>query len=328
MTIDLDKISKRFNDDEAARAYLESLRWPHGVVCPHCGQKGAYRLEARPGSKRPGRKGLWKCKDPDCGSQFTVTVGTIFEDSHIPLSKWLLAFHLLSASKKGMSAHQLHRMLDVTYRSAWFMAHRIRYAMVQPPYTKLLKGTVEVDETYVGGKEPRHKGVQGRRQPNKQAVVSLVQREGESRSFQMKRLTGDALRSAIREHIEPQSTVYTDGYRGYLGVEYDVRKHETVNHVTGEYVRGNVHTNTVEGYFAILKRGIIGTYHHISPQHLQRYLHEFDFRYSHRYIKDGDRTQQALKMAEGKRLTYRDTKAHIVVKAQGQAREDKDHRPD
>jgi len=257
-----------------------------------------------------------------------VTVGTIFEDSHIPLSKWLLAFHLLSASKKGMSAHQLHRMLDVTYRSAWFMAHRIRYAMVQPPYTKLLKGTVEVDETYVGGKEPRHKGVQGRRQPNKQAVVSLVQREGESRSFQMKRLTGDALRSAIREHIEPQSTVYTDGYRGYLGVEYDVRKHETVNHVTGEYVRGNVHTNTVEGYFAILKRGIIGTYHHISPQHLQRYLHEFDFRYSHRYIKDGDRTQQALKMAEGKRLTYRDTKAHIVVKAQGQAREDKDHRPD
>src|SRR5579864_1879702 len=118
MTIDLDKISKRFSDDDAARTYLESLRWPNGVVCPHCGQKGAYRLEARSTSKKPGRKGLWKCKDSDCASQFTVIVGTIFEDSHIPLSKWLLAFHLLSASKKGMSAHQLHRMLDVTYRSA------------------------------------------------------------------------------------------------------------------------------------------------------------------------------------------------------------------
>lgn len=324
MSIDLNQIAKRFHEDDAARAYLESLRWPNGVVCPHCGQKGAYHLEARPDSKKPGRKGLWKCKDPDCGSQFTVTVGTIFEDSHIALSKWLLAFHLLSSSKKGMSAHQLHRMLNIGYKSAWFMAHRIRYAMVQPPYTERLKGTIEVDETYVGGKVRGNKYRPNKRNPDRKIpVVALVQRDGESRSFAVLDVKAPTVKGLIRAHIDKTAHIMTDEMTSYKGLKKEFASHQTVKHGIYEYVRGNVHTNTVEGYFSLLKRSIVGTYHHVSSQHLDRYLTELDFRYSRRHMEDGDRTEVALRMTAGKRLMYRDTKGHrFDKKTEGQPVQD------
>jgi transposase-like protein len=314
MSLDLKQIADRYHDDEAARKYLESLRWPEGVVCVHCGQKGAYRLEAKPESKKPGRRGLWKCKDSDCGSQFTVTVGTIFEDSHIPLSKWLLAFHLLSSSKKGMSAHQLHRMLGITYKSAWFMAHRIRYAMVQPPYTERMKGTIEVDETFVGGKPRRDKYNPNKRFTKKTPVVALVERGGASRAFKTSDVKGTTLKKIIRDHIDKESHIMTDEWPGYNKLGKEFASHQTVRHGVYEFARGPVNTNTVEGYFSLLKRSIIGTYHHISPQHMDRYLSELDFRYSRRHVPDGDRTQAAIRMAEGKRLTYRDTQRHKIVK--------------
>src|SRR5438132_2379463 len=227
----LEKIMKRFGTDEAAREYLESIRWPNGPVCPHCGEseRKAYRLNVK-GTKRR----LWKCAA--CRKQFTVMVGTIFEDSHIPLNKWLLAFYLLCSSKKGMSAHQLHRMLGVTYKSAWFMAHRIRYAMEQPPFQAALTGVVEADETYIGGKarnrKPRHKGVQHKtgRGTDKTPVMVLVERDGQARSFRMANVTGDEVKGAIRRHGARESRIMTDSFRSYAGLGSEFASHETVNH--------------------------------------------------------------------------------------------------
>jgi transposase-like protein len=298
---------ERFKDAQAAAEYLESIRWPDGPVCPHCGEseRKAYRLNVK-GTKRR----LWKCAT--CRKQFTVMVGTIFEDSHIPLNKWLLAFYLLCSSKKGMSAHQLHRMLGVTYKSAWFMAHRIRYAMEQPPFQAALTGVVEADETYIGGKarnrKPRHKGVQHKtgRGTDKTPVMVLVERDGQARSFRMANVTGDEVKGAIRRHVARESRIMTDSFRSYAGLGSEFTSHETVNHLD-EWVRGDVHTNTAENFFSILKRGINGIYHHVSEAHLPRYLAEFDFRYNTRTANgysDADRTRLALSMVEGKRLTY------------------------
>jgi transposase-like protein len=288
--------------EEQAREKLEALRWPQGAVCPKCGTVGeAYKLTPKAGSST--RKGLWKCRA--CRSQFTVTVGTIFEDSHIPLSKWLMAIHLLCASKKGMSAHQLHRMLGVTYKSAWFMAHRIRYAMTQPPLVDKLRGIVEVDETFVGGiPKNRHKDKR-EPAPAKVPVVSLVSRDGSVRSTRVPNVTGATLKGAVREYVDRSAKIMTDGNLSYVGLDKEFASHESVNHLRDEYVRGPVSTNTVESYFALLKRGIIGTYHHVSGHHLPAYLAEFDQRWNTRKLVDRERAVRAIRGSQGKRLTYK-----------------------
>ncbi|HVN95938.1 MAG TPA: IS1595 family transposase [Syntrophorhabdaceae bacterium] len=286
-----------FTDEEKAREYLEKLRWPDVVVCPHCGSREAhYRLQGD-----AHRKGLWKCQE--CRKQFSVTVGTVFERSHIPLHKWLLATYLLCSSKKGMSSHQLHRTLGVTYKSAWFMAHRIRFAMRQRP-TRLLEGIIEADETYVGGKV--RGGGTGRGTDNKTPVFALVERNGKVRSMPVKRVDSVNLKQIIRENVDKSAKIMTDEFGSYNGLGCEFASHETVCHSAKEYARGDVHTNTVEGYFSLLKRGIIGVYHHVDSNHLHRYLAEFDMRYNYRHENDATRTVAALKGIEGRRLTYKD----------------------
>jgi transposase-like protein/transcription elongation factor Elf1 len=296
-----DKMTNKaiYLNEDAAREYLEQKRWPDGAVCPHCGALGAYKLLPKADSKKPVRKGVWKCKT--CRKQFTVTVGTIFEDSHIPLYQWLSAIQFLCVSKKGMSAHQLHRMLNITYKSAWFMAHRIRYAMTQSPVIDKLHGIVEADETYIGGK---HHGKRGRGSENKVPVFALVEREGRVRTFKTKSVTAKNLQEKIRENVDKKATVMTDEFLAYKNLDREFT-HYTVNHGIGEYVNGNAYTNTAEGFFSILKRGINGVYHHVSEQHLDRYLAEFCFRYDNRKVDDATRTVLAIKQTDGKRLTYK-----------------------
>jgi transposase-like protein len=319
--LNLIALAQHFSDEDKAREFIEKLRWPDGPVCPHCGQiDNAYRLEPKPSKKGTHvRKGVWKCGG--CREQFTVTVGTIFEDSHIPLSKWLLAYHLLCASKKGMSAHQLHRMLKVTYRSAWFMAHRIRYTMSQEPLSSKLTGIVEIDEAYIGGKRRKHQSqavkpgvrAQDRLGPfaDKAPVVSVLQRGGRVQSVHMPKVTRDNLRSMVNQMVAEDAHVMTDSSSVLAGALM-THKHDQVNHKASEYVRYEnglcITTNGIEGYFATLKRGINGVYHHVGRQHLHRYLSEFDFRYNSRKEKDGDRTLMALKSTSGKRLMLRDSK--------------------
>jgi transposase-like protein len=308
--IDLKHLANYFSDEDAARELLEKRRWPNGTICPHCKAEGAYKLTAKADSKSPVRKGVWKCKV--CRKQFTVKVGTIFEDSHIPLSTWLLAIHLICSSKKGMSAHQLHRMLGITYKSAWFMAHRIRYAMAQEPLASKLSGIVEVDETYVGGKAKnmhasvRREKIQGRGAVGKAPVVTLVERNGRVKMMYMQDVTGENLKEAMQDCIVPMAQIMTDESPSYSFVQGEFAEHETVNHKAGEYVRGDAHVNTSESVHALLKRGIIGTYHHVSKLHLHRYLSEFDFRFNNRKVEDGERTMEAIKGFEGKRLMYKD----------------------
>jgi transposase-like protein len=296
---------EKFQDGIAAATYLESLRWPNGPVCPHCKES-----ERRPYPLKSATRKLYKCAA--CRKQYTVTVGTIFEGSHIPLNKWLLAFYLLCSSKKGMSAHQLHRMLGVTYKSAWFMAHRIRFAMEQPPFARPLEGVVEADETYVGGKERNRKRQDKQKKTgrgtDKTPVVVLVERGGQARSFRMANVTGDEIKGAIRRNVARDTRIMTDSFKSYRGLAKEFASHEYVSHSDGEYVRGEVHTNTAENYFSILKRGINGTYHHISEAHMPRYLAEFDFRYNNLArdgVTDSERTRRALLGVEGKRLTYK-----------------------
>lgn len=298
-TNNLTILASQFSDEDKARGLLERLRWPNGRICPHCGVQGSvYRLTPKPGSKP--RKGVLKCKD--CRQQFTVTVGTIFEDSHIPLSKWLMPIHLLCASKKGISAHQRHRMLGITYKSAWFMAHRIRYAMDRPPLVDKLRGIVEADETYVGGKAT---GKRGRGAGRKTPVLSLVERKGNVRSFPMGNVTTKNFREVIRWHVDPASRLMTDKFAVYTRLGRDFPSHETVDHHAKEYVRGDVHVNTAESAFSLLKRGVIGVYHKIGQRHLHRYLSEFDFRYNARKVQDGTRAAMAVRGSTGKRLTYK-----------------------
>jgi transposase-like protein len=302
-TIQMPELASYFQNEDAAREFLENLRWNGEPVCPHCGSINQhYRIESKTESKRPSRKGLWKCKD--CRKQFSVKVGTIFEGSHIPIHIWLYAIYLLCSSKKGMSAHQLHRTLGVTYKTAWFIAHRIRFAMeTDGSLTEKMSGIIECDETYVGGKCKKplaatHKG--------KTPVFSLVERDGRVKSQVVERVTSKNLKSIIRENVETTSVIMTDDFSSYRGLKNEFYAHKVINHSRGVYVRGEVHTNTIEGYFSILKRGIVGIYQHVGKQHLDRYLAEFDFRYNARKITDGERTIMALKGIEGKRLTYKD----------------------
>jgi transposase-like protein len=303
--IGLSVYDPRFADPDRAAEYLESIRWPDGPVCPHCGEdeRTPYRLKNQ-------KRRLWKCAA--CRKQFTVTVGTIFEGSHIPLNKWLLAFYFLCASKKGMSAHQLHRMLGVTYKSAWFMAHRIRMAMSDPAWLGPMSGTVEADETYIGGKaRNKHKSVRRRnrqtgRGTDKTPVMVLVERDGRARSFRLANVTAEELKGAIRRNVHPSARIMTDAFKSYHGLGREFASHGVVDHMD-EYVRGDIHTNTAENFFSILKRGINGVYHHVSEAHLPRYLDEFDFRYNARKMSDSERTVLALSKIEGKRLMYRDS---------------------
>lgn len=306
MKLTLKGFSHSEEKESEARELFEKLRWSDGVACPRCGSMDIVKIEANTGKKV--RKGLYRCRD--CRKlkqkdQFTFTVGTIFEDSHIPLDIWLQAIILMCSSKKGISAHQLHRQFHLQYRSAWFMAHRIRFAMAQTRFPKL-GGTIEADETYVGGKSRRIGSQTG--WENKTPVVSLVQRGGKVRSFVVEPVSASNLKRVLTENISPSANLMTDELPAYKKVGLMFNSHQSVNHRKEEYVRGDVTTNTVEGYFGLLKRGINGTFHHVSKEHLHRYLAEFDFRYNNRKIEDAERTQKLLGRFEGKRLTYRDSR--------------------
>jgi transposase-like protein len=297
-----------FNNDNAARRHLEKIRWPDGPTCPHCGNADRERIVALKGKSH--RPGLFQCNE--CREHFTVTVGSVMERSHIPLSKWVLAFHLMAASKKGVSAHQLHRMLGLTYKTAWFMAHRIREAM-KPDTSEPIGGSgkiVEADETYFGDKDRVTKRTKRGKSglASKRAVVSLVERGGQVRTFHVDRATKESVREVIVRNVSRKSTLHTDESRLYVELGTEFAAHESVRHSANEYVRGIVHTNTVEGYFSIFKRGMKGIYQHCGEAHLHRYLSEFDFRYNNREalgIEDAERAANAIKGAAGKRLTYR-----------------------
>lgn len=310
-----------FTNEEKAIEFWEKKRWPDGPICPHCGVVGeAYKLQGK--STRPG---LWKCKG--CRKPFTAKMRSIFEDSHIPMHKWMYAVHLMCSSKKGMSAYQFHRMTatfygeKVSYRTAWFMFHRIRFAMTQHPLVEKLGGTIECDETYVGGKlrvgpyrpraymrargeKPKYPSVTS----NKAAVFSVLQRDGAVRSRHVERVTAENLKPIIEEMIADDAHVMTDSSTVLAGAFGD-RAHDQVNHVAKEYVRYEngkcITTNSIEGFFSLLKRGIYGTYHHVGKPYLQQYLNEFDFRYNHRKVTDAERTHFAMSACEGKRLTLR-----------------------
>ncbi len=299
--------NKVFHDETKARKWLEGHLWPDGPICSHCGTvDNATAIDGRPG--------LYQCNESECRKQFTVMTGTLFERSHIPLNKWLMCAFLMCASKKGMSANQISRMLGISYKSTWFMCHRIREAMREGKFPGPLGGEgkiVEADETYIGGKE-RNKHVGKRRGTGggigKEAAFALVERGGKVRSFHVPEVNGKTLRPILVAQLDRKSSLMTDEGGQYYHVGKEFARHEKVNHTADEYVRGDAHTNTVEGYFSILKRGIVGTYHHVSQQHLKRYLAEFDFRYNERSalgVDDKERAQRLLKGIVGKRLTYR-----------------------
>lgn len=303
-------MNKIFADPTAAREYLESLLWPNGPVCPHCASERATKLKGK--STRPG---VYWCND--CQKPFSVTVGTVYERSHIPLNKWLYATHLMMSSKKGISAHQLMRMLEIkSYRSAWFMAHRIRegiapVAGAEPPLGGEGK-VVEADETYIGKKDGKRKAQGAGGYAHKRTVLSLVERGGKIRSFKIGSSKREHVGPVLHGNIDPATTLHTDGANVYKFTGFP---HEAVDH-NSEYVRegksGKVHTNTLEGFFSVFKRGMVGTYQHCGEQHLQRYLNEFDFRMNYRSAlgyEDAARTEIALTKIKGKRLTYRRTDA-------------------
>jgi transposase-like protein len=294
------EIQQRFSTAEKAREYLEAVQWPNGPVCPFCGEQTRIGV-LNSATVRPGLKKCYACR-----KQFTVTVGTVFEDSHIKLNKWLIAVYLMCASKKGMSAHQLHRMLGITYKTAWFMFHRLRFAVTQTKFGGKLGGpgkVVETDDTWIGGKN-RGQG-KGKGWQNKSHVFSILERGGNVRSMKMGSVTASNLKTALREHVDTNTRLMTDSASVFHWPSKEFASHEKVDHSAGEYVRGDVTTNGVEGYFALLKRGVHGTYHHISKQHLGQYLGEFDFRFNNRKMDDGPRTDIAIARTRGKRLMLR-----------------------
>jgi transposase-like protein len=307
--LNLSTLQPLFHNEDKARAFLESKRWPNGPVCPHCKCAEVYPLTAKPGSKTPVRPGVYKCKA--CRQQFTVRIGTIFEESKIPLSKWLMAIHLMTSSKKGISSHQMARELGVTQKSAWFLNHRIREAMKQEPMAGMLQGTVEVDETYVGGKPRRGSGKKSQRGRGtaKKPVMVLVERDGSARAVPLDTVSGKTLKGQVAVHVAKEAIVMTDEFAAYTGLESQVARHETVNHSAGQYSRVSadgmtINTNTAESFFALLKRGHYGTFHQLSKQHLHRYCNEFGFRWTERKVTDGERMVAAIKGAEGRRLMY------------------------
>lgn len=293
----------RLTEDEA-RHILENIRWPSGIECPHCNSQNVTRISAK---SEKIRDGLIQCKE--CRKQFTVTTQTIMHRSHITLRQWVQAFHSMCSHKKGVSALQLQRNLGLgCYRSAWHLAHRIRFVMSSDPVVKKLKGIVEVDETYVGGNPRKGDGKKHKRGrgTEKAPVLALVERNGKVISYPVADVSGKTLKSAIKEMVNKNATIMTDEWKSYRGIGKDFKGgHHVVNHGRGEYARGKVNTNTAESYFSLLKRGVIGTFHHVSKQHLKRYCDEFAFRWNNRKVTDGERTEEALKKFVGKRLVYK-----------------------
>jgi transposase-like protein len=293
-----------FTDERKAREYLEAARWPNGPFCPHCGSTDkVYRLS---GTKH--REGLIHCNN--CEGSFTVTTGTVMESSHIPLNKWMLAYRLMSSAKKGISAHQLHRTIGISYKSAWFMCHRIRESMRDVSGDRLggAGKIVEADEVYVGGK-PR-KGTDGKKtQPDRKTPVAvLVERGGRARAVPVEHPLGGVLKRNIVASVEPGTEIHSDQHRAYQGIEWLIDgTHQSVNHWIGEYARDGVHSNTAESWNALLKRSIVGSFHHVSREHLARYCDEVCFRWDRRSMDDTTRTAAAIKAGDGKRLTYRRT---------------------
>ncbi len=295
-----------FHDEAAAFRHLESVLWPEAPVCPHCGVVSAKHYDLG-----KTRLGLRKCAEKGCRKQFTVKVGTVFEQAHIPLNKCLLALYLMCASKKGMSAHQLHRTLEISYKAAWFLCHRIREAMRDDGTFDMLGGAnkvIEADETYIGGKAKNR----AHREPKpKKPVLSLVERDGRVRSFHVPSVTGENVKPIIAKHADKASALMTDESTVYPKIGAEFANHQTVNHGAKEYARlgGYVHINTAENFYSIVKRGITGVYHSVSEAHLHRYLAEFDFRYNNRSglgCEDAARAHRALRGVVGKRLTYKD----------------------
>jgi transposase-like protein len=291
--------------EDEVRAMFECIRWPRDITCAHCGGADVTRLPD--GEKH--RAGLFQCNE--CREQFTVTVGTIMHRSKMSLKKWLTAFFLMCSSKKGVSALQLQRQLGIgSYQTAWHLAHRIRHAMVEGPLAGSLGqngGVVEVDETYVGGK-PRKGGPPSKRGrgTKKTPVLVLVDRGGKAHSRPIKHVDARTLKGAIREMVDPSASVYTDELWSYYGIGKEFQGgHHVIKHGAGEYSRGPVNTNAAESYFALLKRGMHGSFHHVSRHHLHRYCNEFSFRWNRRSDTDGERTVDAIRMSEGRRLTYR-----------------------
>ena len=312
----MDITAPRFTNEDKAREHLEALRWPEGPFCPHCGSFNAKRLPAVRGRKTKAhpegalRAGVIQCRD--CREQYSVTVGTVFESSKIALHKWVLATYLLTSSKKGMSAHQLHRMLGVTYKTAWFMAHRIREAMTSTDDTPFGSngGVVEVDETFIGRDRSKPRHATG--YEHKMKVLALIDRAtGRSTSVVVENVTMATLTPILKSKIAPEANVLTDDAGQYRRMGEHFTSHNVSRHTKGEYVNrddASIHTNTVEGFFSVFKRGMIGTYQHCSKGHLPRYLAEFDFRYTNRKavgVDDATRVDIALKGITGKRLMYR-----------------------
>jgi transposase-like protein len=296
----------QFHNEAAAYKWVEARVWPEGPTCPHCG--GVERISKMEGKST--RMGVYKCYQ--CRKPFTVKVNTVFESSHVKLHLWLQAMFLMSSSKKGISSNQLHRTLGVTLKTAWFMSHRIREAMRTVGFEPMggEGSIIEADETYFGDKEHvTHRTKKGKTGlSGKRAVVALVVRGGAARTFYTPQINKLTMNQIIAENLHPATRLHTDESRLYSDVLQMVDQHEKVNHFRGEYVRGETHTNTVEGYFSIFKRGMKGIYQHCSEKHLQRYLSEFDFRYSNRIalgVNDPSRTELAIKGIVGKRLTYR-----------------------
>lgn len=296
-------------DEGTARAFLESWRWPNGPMCPHCqngGEKPISKLAAQSTSQHGVRQGVYFCGA--CRRQFTVTVGTVLERSHVPISKWLMAWFLLGSSKKSLSANQIHRMIGVTYKTAWFMCHRIRLAMTPPHGLEpKLQGTVEVDETFVG---PRARP--------KTPVVALIERGGSARVKVIASVTQKNLGAALSECVSREALVNTDEHPGYKNPLKQWRAHQTVNHSRGEYQRKNpdgsrASTNTAESFFSLFKRALVGAWHHISREHLSRYANEFAFRWNTRHDTDGQRLIKFFQWIEGKRLTYRQVSQTLCV---------------
>ena len=299
----MDMTSQIYSDPDKAREHLESIRWPNKqIVCPHCG--GIEKITKLAGKST--RPGVYKCND--CRKPFSVTVGTVFEDSKVALNKWVLATHLMASSKKGFSAHQLHRIIGVTYKTAWFMWHRIREAMRDDGNVNFGAGggTVEVDETFIGNQFKKTKNARGGAHKNK--VLTLIDRTtGAAKSIVVKDLRVSTLLPILKANIAKEATVYTDEAAQYKKLSDHFAAHDFTTHAAEEYVRGDVHTNTVEGYFSVFKRGMKGVYQHCDSKHLHRYAAEFAFRYSNRSangIEDAQRAAMILKGAEGKRLMY------------------------
>jgi transposase-like protein len=301
--MNLSQLSKLTGDQ--ARDTLERIRWPEGPICPHCGRTDSH-------TKFKGKKhrpGVWKCND-GCAEQFSVTVGTVMEGSHLPIRIWLMAFSIMCSAKMGVSALQLQRQLGLgSYRTAWHLCHRIRHAMGRNPLKGMLDGTVMVDETHVGGKPRHYRGETLKKGPsgNKVAVVALVERGGRVKSWPIADVTAKTLQGAILDNVSSTAAIQTDQLTSYKGIgKWFDGGHETVNHAKFEYARGDVSTNEAESYFALLKRGITGSFHSVSKQHLHRYCDEFSFRWNERKVPDAVRTVKAIQCAEGKRLMYKE----------------------